>query len=103
MLNSLERGQWNIRFRLGESKRICVRTGRELIQIMHPRMACNQTVVRDGSSSVEVHYSCSGAGYGQMTIRKETPSLVQISGNGAQGKRPFNVAAEARHTGRCTR
>ena len=42
MLDSLDRGGWELRYRAGTTPRaICVRTGRELIQLRHDDAGCN--------------------------------------------------------------
>ena len=102
MLDSLDRGGWDVRFRDGEgSRRICLRSGRELIQIQHKESGCNRFVVADGVTEVTVQYTCRGNGYGRTSIRKETGSLVQIDSQGIADGRPFQFSAEARRVGAC--
>jgi hypothetical protein len=104
LLDSLIKGQWDVRYRgSSEVKRICVRTGRELIQLRHPGADCKRFVVEDSAAQVAVQYTCPGNGYGRTNIRRETSSLVQIEGNGTSNAGPFQFMAEARHTGSCTR
>lgn len=99
MLDDLDRGSWTLTFRSGEpSQRICLRTGRELIQIRHRQPGCEQFIVRDGVDEVTVQYTCRGNGYGRTTIRREGNSLVQIDSQGIVGGRPFSTAGEARRT-----
>lgn len=102
MLSSLSSGSWEVRVR-GEdgASRICVRNGRELIQIRHRRDTCSTQVLEDGVSSVTVEYSCAGNGFGRTTIRRETPQLVQINTQGFEGGIPFHFNAEARRVGGC--
>lgn len=102
MLDSLDRGGWEVRYRDGSSaQRICVRTGRELIQLRHRGSGCNRFVVEDGTSDVTVQYTCRGDGYGRTHIRKESSGLVQIDSQGIAGGKPFQFTAEARQTGSC--
>jgi hypothetical protein len=102
MLDGLRDGAWDIKIRGEDSKsRICVHAGRELIQIRHKQQACQRLVVEDGPMQVTVHYSCPKSGFGQTTIRKEGPTLVQISTQGVEGKLPFNFDAEGRYAGTC--
>ena len=102
MLDGLQDGAWEVRIR-GEDagSRVCLRTGRELIQIRHKADRCSRVVVEDGASAVTVQYSCPGNGYGRTTIRRETPQLVQINSQGIEGGAPFHFNAEARRTGGC--
>jgi hypothetical protein len=102
MLDGLQGGAWDVRVR-GEDagSRVCLRTGRELIQIRHRADRCSRVVIEDGASAVTVQYSCPGNGYGRTTIRKETPQLVQINSQGIEGGVPFHFNAEARRAGAC--
>lgn len=102
MLNTLERGAWELRLRSdGSNRRICVRTGRELIQLRHRQPACDRFVVQDESREVTVQYTCRGNGYGRTTIRRESPDVVQIRSQGIHGGAPFSMEGEARHVGSC--
>lgn len=102
MLEGLSKGEWTIKSRDGSADRkICVRTGRELIQLRHPEPDCSRFVVEDGSNKVTVQYTCPGNGYGRTNIRKETDALVQIESQGIATGLPFQFAAEARRTGDC--
>ncbi|WP_417321322.1 DUF3617 domain-containing protein [Erythrobacter aureus] len=102
MLDSLDRGGWEVRYRDGSAARkVCVRTGREFIQLRHSDSGCNRFVVEDSASDVTVQYTCRGNGYGRTHIRKETASLVQIDSQGISGGKPFQFTAEARRTGAC--
>lgn len=102
MLSALENGQWEVRFRDGrESRRVCVRSGAELIQLQHSSQGCSRFVVEDSANEVVVQYTCKGNGYGRTSIRRENPALVQIDSQGISGGRPFDFSAEARRVGSC--
>ena len=102
MLDSLDKGGWELRFRDGSTARkVCVRSGREFIQLRHRGSGCNRFVVEDGAREVTIQYTCRGNGYGRTSIRKETASLVQIDSQGIADGKPFEFSAEARRTGAC--
>lgn len=102
MLDSLERGSWTLRLRDEDSSlRICVRTGREFIQLRHRQPGCETFVVQDDPGEVTVQYTCRGNGYGRTTIRKEGRNLVQIRSQGIHAGAPFSMEGEARRTGSC--
>lgn len=102
MLDSLDKGEWQLRFRDGSpARKVCVRSGRELIQLRHSASGCNRFVVEDGRNEVTVQYTCPGDGYGRTNVRKEGPTLVQIDSQGIVGGRPFQFSAEARRIGSC--
>ena len=102
MLNGLAKGGWDLRIRDdGSQQRICVRDGREFIQIRHRQPGCSRFVVQDGPNEVVVQYTCRGNGYGRTSIRREGNSLLQIRSQGIEGGTPFSFSAEARHSGGC--
>ncbi len=102
MLGTLAKGAWMIKYRDGSpDRKICLRTGQELIQLRHRESGCNQFVVEDGATKVTVQYTCPGNGYGRTSIRRETPALVQLESQGIEGGLPFQLVAEARRTGPC--
>ncbi len=102
MLSGLSKGEWTIKHRDGSADRkICVRTGQELIQLRHSETGCSRFVVEDGANKVTVQYTCPGNGYGRTNIRKESGALVQIESQGIASGLPFQFAAEARRTGTC--
>lgn len=102
MLDSLDRGGWELRYRDGSpARKICVRNGREFIQLRHAQSGCKRFVVEDAQSQVTVQYTCTGDGYGRTNIRKESAALIQIQSQGIENGRPFQFTAEARRTGGC--
>ena len=102
MLGTLAKGEWTIKQRGGvPDRKICIRSGAELIQLRHRETGCNQFVVEDGVARVTVQYTCPGNGYGRTSIRRETPALVQLESQGIHDGTPFQFIAEARRTGSC--
>lgn len=102
MLDSLAKGAWTLRIRDdGSTQRICLRDGRELIQIRHKQPGCTRFVVRDTESEVVVQYTCRGNGYGRTSIRRESNDLVQIQSQGIIDGAPFSISGEARRSGSC--
>ena len=102
MLDDLQRGEWELRFRDGSpARRICLHTGRELIQLRHPHSGCSQYIVDDTQNLVKVQYTCPGSGYGLTSIREETTGLVQVHSTGMARSQAFDFTAEARRVGNC--
>jgi hypothetical protein len=103
MLDTLEKGQWELRERGGTSmlRSFCLGDARSFIQLKHTRGNCSRYVIADGPSEVTVHYTCPGAGHGRTTIRRETNRLVQIDTQGIAGGSPFSHEYEARRAGGC--
>ena len=102
MLDRLDRGEWIVRFRdSGEQRKICLHTGRELIQLRHGDATCSRYVVEDSTGQVTVQYSCPGNGYGRTSIRREASNLAQVESQGIADGKPFQFTAEARRVGAC--
>ncbi len=104
MLDLLQPGQWEVRDRdlAGGRSRICIESGRRLIQIRHMRETCRSFTVQDTADAVTVHYTCPGNGYGQTSVRFESAQLVQLETQGIAQGLPFNFRAEVRRVGACT-
>ncbi len=103
MLDQLESGRWELRERSGAvAQRICLQSGRRLIQLRHPGLPCESYVVTDSPAEVVVQYTCRGRGYGRTEVRRETNRLVQIQSQGIVNGLPFAITAEARRIGDCT-
>lgn len=102
MLDSLAHGAWKLHIRDdGSSRSICVRDGRELIQLEHRGQRCHQFIDNDSEHAVAVQYNCERNGYGRTTIRSEGNKLVQIRTQGIRGGTPFSYSAEGRYAGSC--
>lgn len=104
MLDHLQPGQWEVRDRdlAGGRSRLCIESGRRLIQIRHMREVCRSFTVEDTADAVTVHYTCPGNGYGQTSVRFESAQLVQLETQGIAQGLPFNFRAEVRRIGACT-
>lgn len=102
LLSALAPGEWTIKQRgSAPDRKICVKSGAELIQLRHRESGCNRFVVEDGAARLTVQYTCPGNGYGRTSIRRETGSLVQLESQGIYQGMPFEMTAEARRTGDC--
>lgn len=104
MLDQLQAGQWEVRDRdpAGGRSRLCIESGRRLIQIRHMRETCRSFTVEDTAVAVTVHYTCPGNGFGQTSVRFESAQLVQLETQGVAQGLPFNMRAEVRRVGACT-
>ncbi len=103
MLDQLDRGMWELRPRDGRNavERLCVNSGRRLIQLRHSEPACERFIVDDQPGQVTVQYTCRGRGYGRTHIRRESNRLVQIDSQGIAEGLPFDFTVEARRVGDC--
>lgn len=107
LLQSLERGMWQLRAVGGGTStagvsQYCAGDPRMLVQIKHGANAqCSHFVVRSTPTSVTISYSCKGAGQGLTTIRKESPRLIQIQSQGIHDGSPFSFSVEGRRSASC--
>jgi hypothetical protein len=103
VLDRLSKGQWEIRMRGGgmATRRTCLGDPRNLIQLRHADLPCNQVTVAQEADEVTVQYTCRGKGYGRTRIRLENDALIQIDSQGIENGLPFAFTAEARRTGAC--
>lgn len=103
MLDSLDRGMWQLRPISGSVPvaQICLGELENLTQIQHSGLACDQYVVRSSANSVTISYTCKGYGQGLTTIRKETSRIIHIQSQGIRNNAPFSFSAEGRKTGPC--
>ena len=107
LLDSLERGMWQLRpvgtgaATSATSTPICLGDQARLVQIQHGNVLCEHYVVRSTPNSVTVSYSCNGQGQGLTTIRKESNRLIHIQSQGIRNNSPFSFSVEGRKTGAC--
>ncbi|MGB7407238.1 MAG: DUF3617 family protein [Pontixanthobacter sp.] len=102
ILDRLTAGKWEIRDRDSRAvKRICLKNGRDFVQLRHPGQSCKRVAINNSAGQVTVQYTCRPNGYGRTSIRRETATLVQIEGQGITNKRHYEFTAEARRIGSC--
>jgi hypothetical protein len=103
-LAKLQQGLWQFRV-LGEGGSqpapVCIGDPSVLAQLQHRNTPCSRLVVSQDGERATVHYTCPAGGYGQTSLRVETPRLVQIDTQGISGNVPFAYRAEARLVGSC--
>ena len=103
MLDSLDRGMWQLRPISGSvpMTKICRGEMETLTQIQHSGLACDQYIVRSSANSVTISYTCKGHGQGLTTIRKESSRIIHIQSQGIRNNAPFSFSAEGRKIGPC--
>lgn len=103
LLNSLDRGIWQLRSTSGvvPMSKICLGRSDSLIQLQHGNLSCEHYIVRSEPNSLTVSYTCPGYGQGLTVIRKESNRIIHIQSQGIRNNAPFSFAAELRRTGPC--
>ena len=96
-------GLWEVEGANGRASRIrlCLPDPTLLAQYEHRGDACTRVVVRDRPALAEIHYTCSGGGFGQTTISSLTPRSLRIETQGISGDAPFHYVLQARRIGNC--
>jgi hypothetical protein len=102
-LAKLQRGRWELRELDGgvRARTLCVRSPLLLVQLEHRGAACTRSVVSSDARGATVHYSCPGRGFGQTTVRVETPRLARVETQGIASGAPFSYRFEAKYLGGC--
>ena len=102
LLDRLEAGQWEVRgIEDALIASICLGDAHLLVQPRHGSANCSRNLVSSDQDSATVRYTCPGSGFGQTTIRLETPRLAQIDSQGLSQGVPFALRGEARRIGPC--
>ncbi|MEP7315736.1 MAG: hypothetical protein ABI667_03480 [Sphingomicrobium sp.] len=83
------------------SQRRCLADPAILAQWEHLTDQCTRVVVSTGTSSSEVHYTCTNGGFGTSHIRLLTPRSVRIETQGIAKGYPFGYTLHARRIGNC--
>lgn len=100
--SQLERGRWQLRDAVGESRNICLAADPAvLVQLEHGGISCEQDILANEKGGATVQYSCPGRGFGHTKIRVETPRLARIETQGLADGLPFSYRTEARKVGNC--
>jgi hypothetical protein len=102
VLGRLQNGLWELRSLEGNGRfaPVCLGDRDALVQLQHRRAACARTIVAQAQDRLEVAYNCP-SGFGQTTIRVETPRLARIESEGVDNGVPFGFRLEARRVGPC--
>ncbi|HWW63930.1 MAG TPA: hypothetical protein VNZ43_04155 [Sphingomonadaceae bacterium] len=100
-VDSIERGLWRLQVEGERSRDLCIGDIGALIQIHHPRAACNRLVIANDGRRTTVHYSCPGTGWGRTIVHVLTPRSVMIDTQGIAAGAPFAFSARAHHVGDC--
>lgn len=83
------------------SQRRCLADPSILAQWEHVGDQCTRVVVSTGTSSSEVHYTCTSGDFGTSHIRLLTPRSVRIETQGIAKGFPFGYTLHARRVGNC--
>lgn len=80
---------------------VCITRAEQLLQLRHPRQACERAVIAASAGAATVDYTCPGTGHGRTVLTVENPLLVRIQTQGIADGQPFDLDLEARRSGNC--
>ena len=103
-LGQLEPGLWEMRgLDNVRTKRrpICLGDPAVLIQLEHGQITCSRLVIANKAQMLTVHYVCPFNGFGQTSVRVQSPRLARIETQGIVNNAPFAYRVELRRLGPC--
>ena len=101
-LASVEGGQWEIdRPGPGGRPKICVTDPMVFASFEHRGKTCTRVVISDGPAGAVIHYTCTGGGFGQSTVKALTPRSLRVETQGIADNAPFQYVFQARRLGAC--
>ena len=101
-LASIEGGLYEIdRLGPGGRPRICIADPMVFASYEHRGRACTRVVISDGPGGAVIHYTCSGGGFGQSTVKALTPRSLRVETQGIADNAPFQYVFQARRVGNC--
>ena len=83
--------------------RQCVADIATLARFEHRSSNCTTKIVGETANSVDVDYSCGGAGFGHSDVELVTPRSLRISTQGISDGLPFNYVLQARRVDDCVK
>jgi hypothetical protein len=105
-LATLQPGLWQLRMLDAggtPTESICLADPNMMVQLQHRSTACSRLVLANDARGATVHYTCPTNGFGQTSVKVETPRLARIDTQGIRDNAPFAFRAEARRVGECAR
>jgi hypothetical protein len=101
-LAAVEGGQWEIdRLGPGERPKLCISDPMVFASFEHRGKTCTRVVISDGPGGAVVHYTCTGGGFGQSTVKALTPRSLRVETQGIADNAPFQYVFQARRIGAC--
>jgi hypothetical protein len=84
-------------------QRQCLADAALLTQWEHRGGQCTRVVISGTADRAQVHYTCSGGGFGTSYVSVLTPRSVRIETQGISDGLPFHYTLHARRAGDCPR
>lgn len=95
-------GLWEVAGQPGKAtENMCLADTAVLAQHEHRNASCTRVVIRDLPSVTEIHYTCSGGGFGRSKMTLITPRSLRVETQGIASNFPFNYVLQARRLGDC--
>ena len=96
-------GEWEVsKSATGSRKdRTCLADPAILTQWEHRGKPCTRTIISSQGDRAEVHYTCTGGGFGRTQVKVLTPRTLRIDTQGISDGYPFAYVLHARRVGDC--
>ena len=95
-------GLWEVVGQPGKpAEKICFADLALLAQHEHRNASCTRVVIRDLPAVTEIHYTCSGGGFGRTKMTLITPRSLRVETQGIASNFPFNYVLQVRRLGDC--
>ena len=103
-LMRVEGGLYEIdRIGKGDRPRLCIADPMIFASYEHRARACTRVIISDGPNGAVIHYTCTGGGFGQSTVKALTPRSLRVDTQGIADGAPFQYVFQARRVGDCQR
>ena len=95
-------GEWEVSATAAaRGEKLCLSDPALLIQWEQRTKACERTVLTSSADRAEVHYTCSGGGFGTSKVEELTPRSVKVDSQGIADGLPFARTIYAHRLGAC--
>jgi len=83
------------------SAKQCVADPVDLAFVEHKAAECSHQILADSGDTLRLSYRCSGAGFGQATIKVVTPRSLRVDVQGIADGAPYAYVMQAHRLGDC--
>lgn len=96
-------GEWEISKSASgtDGEKACLTDPALLMQWEHRTKQCTRVIITSSVDRAEVHYTCTGGGFGTSRVEMLTPRSVKIEAQGISDGYPYAFTLHARRVGAC--
>ena len=95
-------GEWDVsQSATASGEKICLTDPGLLTQWEHRTKSCARVILSSAVDRAEVHYTCTGGGFGTSQVRELTPRSIKVDSQGISDGYPFARTIFAHRIGAC--